>query len=132
MNDIAVAAKLTAAVPAAKADTACDRGLTQGPCGEPDGTSLLHLHPNVRTLAQADDATRLQAIKSRRWITHHIAERVLERLREAFEQQPGDRMLNVLLLAESGMGKTMLLRKFHRDHDAPFDARLVYSTIPLC
>jgi Bacterial TniB protein len=122
VSDTAVAANLTAGVPAAKADTACNQVLTQELYGEPDGTSLLHLHPNARTLAQADDATRLQAITSRRWITHHVAARVLERLREAFEQQPGDRMLNVLLLAESGMGKTMLLRKFHRDHDVPFDA----------
>lgn len=92
------------------------------PSGKPDLESPLHLHPSVRALAQADDATRLQAIKLKRWITHLPASRTLERLREAFEQEPGDRMRNLLVLAESGMGKTMLLRKFHRDHALPFDA----------
>ena len=85
------------------------------------GGDLSHLHPSVRALAHADDATRLRMIGSKRWITHHPAGRVLASLREAFEQEPGDRMLNVLLLAESGMGKTMLLKKFRRDHAVPFD-----------
>ena len=31
-------------------------------------------------------------------------------------------MENLLLIAESGMGKTMLLRKFQRDHALAFDA----------
>ena len=72
MNDTAAAANLTAAVTVTKADTVANQVPTQEPCGSPDGTSLLHLHPNVRTLARADDATRLQAITSRRWITHHL------------------------------------------------------------
>jgi hypothetical protein len=102
-------------------ETACEE--LSGPAsGKTDGTSLLHLHPSVRALAQADNATRLNAIKSKRWITHLPASRVLGRLQEALEQEPGDRMRNLLLLAESGMGKTMLLRKFHRDHTMTFDA----------
>jgi hypothetical protein len=85
------------------------------------GMDLSHLHPGIRTIAQADDATRLHAIRSKRWVTHQPAQRVLETLKEAFDQPPGDRMENVLLLAESGMGKTMLLRKFQRDHAKAFD-----------
>ena len=69
----------------------------------------------------ADDAIRLQAIRAKRWITHHPAARVLAMLQEAFDQPAGDRMENLLLIAESGMGKTMLLRKFQRDHAAAFD-----------
>jgi len=82
---------------------------------------LVHLHPGVRRVAMADDAARLEAMRSRRWITHHPAARVLAHLQEIFDQQPSDRMENILLLAESGMGKTMLLRKFQRDHARPFD-----------
>ena len=83
---------------------------------------LAHLHPQIRTMALADDATRFRAIRSKRWITHPPAQRVLETLREVFDQPAGDRMENVLLLAESGMGKTMLLRKFQREHAQAFDA----------
>jgi hypothetical protein len=101
--------------------TVCE--VPSGPAsGKTDDTNLLHLHPSVRALAQTDNATRLNAIKSKRWITHLPASRVLGRLQQALEQEPGDRMRNLLLLAESGMGKTMLLRKFHRDRTLPFDA----------
>ncbi len=82
---------------------------------------LAHLHPGIREIALADDAVRLQAIRAKRWITHHPASRVLASLQEALEQPAGDRMENLLLIAESGMGKTMLLRKFQRDHAAAFD-----------
>ena len=83
---------------------------------------LTHLHPAIRDLARADDATRHQAIRSKRWITHPLAVRVLTALEETFTQPKGDRMENLLLVAESGMGKTMLLRKFQRDHAVPPDA----------
>lgn len=82
---------------------------------------LAHLHPGIREIALADDAVRLQAIRAQRWITHQPAARVLASLQEALEQPAGDRMENLLLIAESGMGKTMLLRKFQRDHAQAFD-----------
>ena len=84
-------------------------------------SDLNHLHPAVRDLARADDAIRLQAIRSKRWITHPLATRLLATLEETFGQSKGDRMENILLVAESGMGKTMLLRKFQRDHAVPPD-----------
>ena len=82
---------------------------------------LAHLHPGIREIALADDAVRLQAIRAKRWITHHPAACVLASLQEALEQPASDRMENLLLIAESGMGKTMVLRKFQRDHAAAFD-----------
>ena len=85
------------------------------------GQDLTHLHPGVRQLALADDAVRLEALRSKRWITHQPAAQVLASLTEIFEQPAGDRMENLLLAAESGMGKTMLLRKFQRDHARPVD-----------
>jgi hypothetical protein len=85
-------------------------------------SSLAHLHPAVRDLATADDAVRIQAIRSKRWITHDPAARVLASLKESLDQPTSDRMENLLFLAESGMGKTMLLRKFQRANAAPFDA----------
>lgn len=83
---------------------------------------LTHLHPGIRQIALVDDTVRLQAIRTKRWITHHPASRVLASLQEALDQTAGDRMENLLLVAESGMGKTMLLRKFQRDHAQALDA----------
>ena len=93
-------------------------------------TGLAHLHPGVRDLAVADDAVRLDAIRSKRWITHDPAVRVLASLKEAIDQPIGDRMENILLLAESGMGKTMLLRKFLRDNTTSFDASALMQIDP--
>jgi Bacterial TniB protein len=84
--------------------------------------SLAHLHPGIRHIALADDAVRLQAMRAKRWITHDPAPGVLAALREALDQPAGDRMENLLLIAESGMGKTMLLRKFQRDNAVALDA----------
>jgi hypothetical protein len=46
---------------------------------------------------------------------------VLACLAETFEQPKSDRMENLLLIAESGMGKTMLLQKFRRDKAKSLD-----------
>ena len=99
--------------------------------GAPGLGDLLHLHPSVRTLARDDDAVRLQAIKSQRWITHHPAARVLDDINDLFHQEAGDRMRNLLLLAESGMGKTMLLNKFARDKAMPFDREVGVQPRPV-
>jgi chromosomal replication initiation ATPase DnaA len=83
--------------------------------------SLAHLHPSVRDLALADNEVRLQAMRLKRWVTHDPASRVLASLAEAFEQPQSDRMESLLLVAESGMGKTMLLQKFRRDRAKSLD-----------
>ena len=75
---------------------------------------------------------RLQAIKSQRWITHHPAARVLEDVNDLFHQEASDRMRNLLLLAESGMGKTILLNKFARDKALPFDREIGVQPGPWC
>ena len=52
-------------------------------------------------------------------------------LQEALDQPAADRMENLLLIAESGMGKTMLLRKFQRDHGRAFDAAIGMQPHPI-
>lgn len=67
--------------------------------------NLAHLHPAIRNIALADDEARLQAIRSKRWVTHDPASRVLACLTEAFEQPRSDRMENLLLVAEIRHGQ---------------------------
>jgi len=77
-----------------------------------------HLPQDVRPIAALDAEAR---IRTERWVQHAAADRVLGYLQEAFQQPPRERMENILLVGESGMGKTMLVRKFERQNAAPFD-----------
>jgi hypothetical protein len=86
-----------------------------------NGTDVSHLHPDVRPLAMLDDESRIARIRAERWIAHATAIGILESLQEAFAQPRSERMENVLLIAESGMGKTSLIRKFERGNAAACD-----------
>lgn len=68
-----------------------------------------------------DDEVRIARIRAERWIAHTTAMEILESLQEAFTQRRSERMENVLLIAESGMGKTSLIRKFERTNAADVD-----------
>ena len=86
-------------------------------------SGLAHLHPGVRNVAAADNAVRLEAIRSKRWITHDPAARVLASLKEAIDQPISDRMENILFLAEFWHGgKPCSCGKFLRDNATSFDA----------
>ena len=81
-----------------------------------------HLPQDVRPIAALDAAARIAHIRVARWVQHAAADRVLARyLHEALAQPPRERMENLLLVGESGMGKTMLIRKFERQTIAAFD-----------
>jgi type II secretory pathway predicted ATPase ExeA len=86
-------------------------------------TEFAHLPEDLRPVAALDAETRIAHIRAERWVQHAAADRVLSYLNEAFEQPSRERMENILLVGESGMGKTMLVRKFERQTAAPFDDR---------
>ena len=75
-----------------------------------------HLHPSAAALVDQDDAIRIEAIRQKRWIAHAPACRVLDVLEHLFAQPRGDRMEGLLLTGGSGMGKTMVLKRFARAH----------------
>lgn len=85
------------------------------------GDGYEHLHPEMCAMADLDDAARIARIQAGRWIEHPSVTRALEVLQETFEQPARDRMENVLLIGESGMGKTMLVTKFERANAVPDD-----------
>jgi hypothetical protein len=80
-----------------------------------------HLPLDVRPIAGLDAEARIAHIRAERWVQHAAADRVLNYLQEALVQPPKDRMENILLIGESGMGKTMLVRKFERQNSVRFD-----------
>ncbi|MFY9640074.1 MAG: TniB family NTP-binding protein, partial [Rhodomicrobium sp.] len=62
-------------------------------------------------------------VRSERWIDHPMAREVLAELQEIVDQPPRGRMLNALLTAEPGMGKTMTLKKLVRENAKAFDRK---------
>ena len=80
-----------------------------------------HLPHDVRPLALLDAEARIAHIRAERWIQHPAAAGLLGYLQEAFDQPQRERMENILLVGESGMGKTMLIRKFERRNAMAFD-----------
>jgi type II secretory pathway predicted ATPase ExeA len=86
----------------------------------PDG-EFAHLPHDVRPLALLDAEARIAHIRAERWIQHPAAAGLLGYLQEAFDQPQRERMENILLVGESGMGKTMLIRKFERRNALAFD-----------
>ena len=77
---------------------------------------LGHLQPEFRAAARLPDPERVIRIRSERWIDHPVARNVLGELQEIVDQPPRGRMLNALLTAEPGMGKTMTLKKLVREN----------------
>ena len=67
-------------------------------------SDFAHLPEDVRSLAQLDAEVRIAHIRAERWVQHAAAERLLGYLQEAFDQPSRERMENLLLLGESGMG----------------------------
>lgn len=82
-----------------------------------------HLHPEARRFAPLDDETRIARVLAKCWIEHAEASSVLEALQEVFDQPRSERMENILLFGESGMGKTALVRRFERAHKPSYDAQ---------
>jgi hypothetical protein len=77
-----------------------------------------HLFPAVRPIAALGAEERVRRIRADRWIDYPLAREALAKLEELIAFPPRARMPNLLIVGASGMGKTMIVEKFARDHPA--------------
>lgn len=77
-----------------------------------------------RTLADLPDDDRIQWIRAERWISHPAAETALEAMEDLLSYPQRNRMPCLLVHGHTGMGKTMILKKFCRDHPKVVDRTL--------
>jgi len=80
--------------------------------------NLSHLHPDFQDNALLPDTQRIDWIRSDRYLAYRKAGRVVARLTEIHDYPQRERMPCMLIYGPPGMGKTMILRKFARDHGA--------------
>ncbi|EKE17286.1 MAG: hypothetical protein ACD_10C00523G0002, partial [uncultured bacterium] len=84
-------------------------------------TEFPHLYPAARISAALSAEERIRRIRADRWVSYPRAEAALAKLEMLMSFPERARMPNLLLVGESGMGKTMIIEKFVRDHAARFD-----------
>lgn len=80
-----------------------------------------HLFPASRTIAALSAEERIRRIRADRWINYPRAEQALAKLEALLAFPQRARMPNLLIVGASGMGKTMIVEKFARDHPSHFD-----------
>jgi len=84
-------------------------------------TEFPHLYPNAGRIAALSAEERVLRIRADRWVSYPRAEAALAKLETLLSFPERARMPNLLLVGESGMGKTMIIEKFTRDHPSSFD-----------
>ncbi len=90
-----------------------------------------HLFPAVRPIAALGAEERVRRIRADRWIDYPLAREALAKLEELIAFPPRARMPNLLIVGASGMGKTMIVEKFARDHPVYYDAANGLKRIPV-
>ena len=91
----------------------------------------LHVAPGVAGILDAPNHVRVRAIRTERWIGFGRARRVIEHLAALCEYPPSTRPPGLAIYAHSGMGKTMLVEKFRRDHPPAFNSGVGFETSPV-
>lgn len=84
-------------------------------------TEFPHLYPGVGKIAALSAEERIHRIRADRWVSYPRAEAALEKLETLMSFPERARMPNLLIVGDSGMGKTMIIEKFTRDHASSFD-----------
>ena len=79
-------------------------------------TEFPHLYPASRAVAAMSAEERIHRIRADRWIAYPRAQAALAKLEELISFPERARMPNLLIVGASGMGKTMIIEKFVRDH----------------
>jgi hypothetical protein len=82
-------------------------------------------------LAEAGEPERIAYIRAERWITYPRAAAILDQMQRLLDHPRNSRMPSLLIVGESGIGKTQLDLKFCRDHLARFDGESRRTVSPV-
>jgi hypothetical protein len=80
-----------------------------------------HLTGAAAELLSESNAHRIRAILGERWVHYPRAGYVLQLLNRLLDHPRTTRMPSIAIYGDSGMGKTMIMEKFRREHPPLFD-----------
>jgi predicted ATPase len=80
-----------------------------------------HLTPSAVDLLSEPNDRRIRAILSDCWVHYPRANQILRILNRLLEHPRTTRMPSIAVYGDSGIGKTMIMEKFRRDHPPHFD-----------
>jgi hypothetical protein len=83
--------------------------------------ALVHLNPAVRAQALLPDDDRIRAMQRDRWVDFPRAAEARQRLERLLGTPQRERMPCMIIHGESNIGKTLVVRKFQREHPTSFD-----------
>jgi hypothetical protein len=81
---------------------------------------ISHLTAGAAAFLAESDERRIRAIRSRRWVLYPRAKQALNRLSRLLDHPRGTRMPSVAIYGDSGMGKTMIMKRFRDEHPPSF------------
>lgn len=80
-----------------------------------------HLTPDAAELLSEPNDSRVRTILAERWVHYPRASQALRVLNRLLDHPRTTRMPSIAIYGDSGMGKTMIMEKFRRDHPPEFD-----------
>jgi hypothetical protein len=84
-------------------------------------TDPAHLTAAAAQLLSESNANRMRAVLAERWVHYPRAGQVLQILNRLLDYPRTTRMPSIAIYGDSGMGKTMIMEKFRREHPPLFD-----------
>jgi hypothetical protein len=93
--------------------------------------SVDHVFPEVAALLAAPDHQRIRVLHEEKWVSYPRAKQALDTMERIFNYPPRKRMPCLLIQGRSGMGKTMIVEKFCRNHQASFERAIMRERTPV-
>ncbi len=84
-------------------------------------TDPAHLTAAAARLLSEPNSNRVRAVLAERWVHYPRAGQVLQTLNRLLDHPRSTRMPSIAIYGDSGMGKTMIMEKFRRDHPPLLD-----------
>lgn len=90
-----------------------------------------HLHPSVRDTVSLPESERIAAIEGDRWVGYTRAIEILNVLQDLFNHAKSNRVPGMLITGRTNNGKTMILKRFMREHPVQGGDGEQTATIPV-